>query len=72
LVDYNDAWNAMICETAQANGFPCAAISTAFNGEDGGTASGDLLAPDYIHPSDKGHALIADVLLDLGFAPLAP
>jgi hypothetical protein len=71
-VGYNDAWNAMICETAEANGFACADISTAFNGEDGRTASGDLLAPDYIHPSDKGHELIADVLVELGFAPLVP
>lgn len=71
-VSYNDAWNAMICETAEANGFACADIATAFNGDDGRTASGELLAPDYIHPSDKGHELIADVLVELGFAPLVP
>jgi lysophospholipase L1-like esterase len=71
-VDYNVAWNSMICETAEAHGFACADVSTAFNGEDGRTASGDLLAPDYIHPSDKGHELIADTLVELGFAPLAP
>ncbi len=71
-VDYNVAWNEMICETAEANGFACGHVSTAFNGEDGRTASGDLLAADYIHPSDEGHALIAEVLVDLGFAPIAP
>jgi lysophospholipase L1-like esterase len=69
-VAYNDAWNSMICETAEANGFACAEISTTFNGADGRTASGDLLAPDYIHPSDTGHERIAEVLVELGFAPL--
>ena len=71
-VRYNDAWNPMICETAEAHGFACADIATAFNGADGRTASGDLLAPDYIHPSDKGHELIANVLVDVGFAPFVP
>jgi lysophospholipase L1-like esterase len=71
-VNYLDAWNAMVCETAESNGFACAPISAAFNGEDGRTASGDLLAPDYVHPSDKGHQRMAEVLVDLGFAPLLP
>jgi lysophospholipase L1-like esterase len=69
-VDYVDAWNAMICETAEANGFACGDVGRAFNGADGRTASGDLLAPDYIHPSDKGYERIASVLVELGFAPL--
>jgi lysophospholipase L1-like esterase len=71
-IDYNVAWNAMICETAEANGFACADISTAFNGQDGRSASGDLLADDYIHPSDKGYELMAEVLIELGFKPLVP
>jgi hypothetical protein len=33
--------------------------------------SGDLLADDYTHPSDKGHEAIARVLAELGYAPLA-
>jgi lysophospholipase L1-like esterase len=69
-VDYLDAWNAMICETATANGFACGDVARAFNGEKGRTASGDLLAADYIHPSDEGHERIAAVLVELGFAPL--
>jgi lysophospholipase L1-like esterase len=69
-IDYNVAWNAMICETAEASGFICADIGRAFNGDDGRTASGDLLAADYLHPSDKGYERIATVLIDLGFAPL--
>lgn len=67
-----DAWSAMICEAAQANGFTCADIYQAFNGSDGLTPSGDLLAQDYTHPSDKGNEVIARILTDLGFAPLAP
>ena len=67
-----DAWSAMICEAARANGFSCADIYHAFNGSDGLTPSGDLLAKDYTHPSDKGNELIARILTDLGFAPLAP
>jgi lysophospholipase L1-like esterase len=67
-----DAWSAMICQAAQANGFTCADIYHAFNGSDGLTPSGDLLGKDYTHPSDKGNELIARVLTDLGYAPLVP
>jgi len=70
--DVLDAWNAMICEAAQANDFICADIYHAFNGSDGLTPSPDLLAKDNIHPSDKGNEVIARVLTDLSFAPLAP
>ena len=64
------AWNEMICTAAEANGFLCADISTKFNGPDGTKASGNLLAPDYTHPSDLGNEAIAEVLVGLGFAPL--
>jgi len=67
-----DAWSAMVCETAQANGFTCADIYHAFNGPDGLTPSANLLAKDYTHPSDKGNEVIARVLADIGYAPLAP
>ncbi|MBC7878611.1 MAG: hypothetical protein H7Y59_15675 [Anaerolineales bacterium] len=67
-----DAWNEMICKAAQENGFVCADIYSAFNGPDGLTPSGDLVAVDYTHPSDKGNEVIAGVLIDLGFAPLVP
>lgn len=70
--DVLDAWNTMICEAAQANDFACADIYHAFNGHDGLTPSPDLLAEDYVHPSDKGNEVIARVLADLGYAPLAP
>ncbi len=67
-----DAWSDTICGAAEANGFVCADIYTAFNGADGLKASGDLVAQDYTHPSDKGNGVIADTLIKLGFAPLAP
>ena len=67
-----DPWSAMICKAAQANGFICADIYHAFNGSDGLTPSPDLLAKDNIHPSDRGNEVIARVLTDLSFAPLAP
>ncbi len=67
-----DAWSSMVCKAAQANGFTCADIYHAFNGPDGLTFSGDLLAKDNTHPSDKGNEVIAHVLTELGFAPLVP
>ena len=64
-------WNTMLCNSAKAHGFVCADIATAFNGPDGMRPSGDLLAADYTHPSNKGNEVIARVLADLGYAPLA-
>jgi lysophospholipase L1-like esterase len=66
-----DPWNTMLCETAVQNGFVCADIYTAFNGTDGLQPSGDLLGHDYTHPSQAGNDLIATVLEDTGYAPLA-
>jgi hypothetical protein len=67
-----DAWNKMVCAEAAANGFLCADIYRAFNGPDGLTPSGKLLATDYTHPSDLGAERISDVLAALGYAPLWP
>jgi lysophospholipase L1-like esterase len=64
-------WNAELCQSARAHRFGCADVSRAFNGTSGLKPSGDLLGADHTHPSDKGHALIARVLVALGFAPLA-
>jgi len=61
----------MICVSARAHGFGCADLSRAFNGPDGLRPSGKLLAYDYIHPSDQGNEVIARVLADLGYSPLA-
>lgn len=67
----HDAWNRMLCASAQRHGFACADIYHAFNGPDGTRPSGDLLASDYTHPSDRGNARIAQVLVAEGFSPLA-
>jgi lysophospholipase L1-like esterase len=67
----HDSWNRMLCRSAEQHGFGCADIYHAFNGPDGAEPSGDLLAADYTHPSDRGNARIAQVLVARGFAPLA-
>src|SRR3990170_1961311 len=67
-----DAWNEMVCAEAKAKGFLCADIYHAFNGPDGLTPSGHLLASDHTHPSDLGSERIAEVLAALGYAPFWP
>jgi lysophospholipase L1-like esterase len=57
-----DAWRSVVCEEAEKVNGECVDLLSAFNGEDGLTPSGDLLAEDYIHPSQKGHDLIRDLL----------
>ena len=69
-IAFHDEWNTMLCHTAEQDGFRCADIYHAFNGPDGSKASGDLLAEDYTHPSDKGNAKITEVLVKLGYQPL--
>ncbi len=66
------AWNNVLCEAAMASGFLCADVYAAFNGADGLTPAGNLLAGDYTHPSDLGNQRIADVLTQLGYSPLRP
>lgn len=66
----HETWNAMLCPTAEASGFACADLYHAFNGPDGTKHSGDLLARDYTHPSQRGNDLIARVLEQQGFSPL--
>jgi len=66
-----NAWNAMLCASAERHGFGCADVHRAFNGTDGLRPSGGLLADDYTHPSQRGNDVIAEVLADLGFEPLA-
>lgn len=69
-----DAWSAMICKAAQANGFTCADTYHAFNGPDGlKPIAGDLtISKMNGHPSDKGSEVIAGALANLGYAPLVP
>lgn len=66
----HDAWNTMLCDSAEANGFDCTDVYHAFNGADGSEPSGDLLATDYTHPSQLGNDEITRLLTERGFAPL--
>ena len=66
----HDAWTTMLCDAAQTNGFACIDIYHAFNGPDGSTPSADLLAPDYVHPSQLGNDEITRLLTEHGFDAL--
>jgi lysophospholipase L1-like esterase len=66
----HEAWNAMLCDSAESNGFDCVDVHHAFNGADGTKPSADLLADDYTHPSQLGNDEIARLLTEKGFAPL--
>ena len=66
----HDAWNRMLCESAERHGFACADIYHAINGRDGTKPSGDMVAADYTHPSEEGNQRIARVLIAQGFKPL--
>ena len=61
---FYDGWNRMECALAAESGFVCIDLYHAFNGPDGAMAAGDLLELDYSHPSKKGNALIADILME--------
>ena len=67
-----DAWDRVICETAEKHGFACVDIYHAFNGPEGTDAAGDLLASDYTHPSQRGNDRIAGLLINQGYVPLVP
>ena len=65
------AENAFVCAQALARAMKCADVYAAFNGTDGSQdpLSAGLIIQDG-HPSAKGSATIASVVVDLGFAPL--
>lgn len=63
LAYFFEGWNAQECAVAIESGFNCLDVYHAFNGPDGLTPAGDLLELDYTHPSKKGNALIADLLM---------
>jgi lysophospholipase L1-like esterase len=59
-------WNAASCEEGAAVDASCIDVLPAFNGEGGTQAAGDLLAPDYTHPSQAGNDTIAELLVASG------
>ena len=58
-----DTWRTAVCaEVALVDGV-CVDVFGDFNGSNGRRPSGDLLAPDYSHPSQLGNDRIRDLLL---------
>lgn len=69
---YLDQVDAHIASSAAAKGIPMARVYEVFNGPNGDqdpVAKG-YMAIDGIHPNDAGHKVIADLLRELGYAPL--
>lgn len=68
---YLDEVNGHIAASASANGIPFARVYHAFNGPNGDVDANTrgYMSPDLIHPNDTGHAVIADLLRGLGYAP---
>jgi lysophospholipase L1-like esterase len=69
---YLDQVDAHIASSAAANGIPMARVYQAFNGPNGDEdpVMKGYMSIDGIHPNDAGHKVIADLLRDLGYAPL--
>jgi lysophospholipase L1-like esterase len=68
---YLDAINNQIAATATARNIPYARVYLAFNGPNGDIDPSDLgmLAFDGLHPTGRGHRLIANLLRGLGYSP---
>ena len=66
-----DAFYEAECAAAKRVGAVCLDNYHAFNGSDGLTPAGDLLGPDYTHPSQKGHDLFARMLMDVDVTTVA-
>jgi lysophospholipase L1-like esterase len=74
LKPYLDELNTYITASSIARGVLVAPVYLAFNGPTGDEDAGDkgLLAFDHFHPNDRGHALIASLLRDLGYSTVTP
>ncbi|HWC13464.1 MAG TPA: SGNH/GDSL hydrolase family protein [Actinomycetota bacterium] len=57
----------LVCSVAERHDITCVDVHAAFNGPDGDRSASDegLMADDIIHPSDKGHRVIAGLLCDI-------
>jgi lysophospholipase L1-like esterase len=65
-----DLFAAIACRLATQYHAVCIDTYHAFNGAHGLNDAGPLLAPDHTHPSQRGHNLIAALLVKTGWAPL--
>lgn len=68
LAPFLDEVNAHIADTEGRHGIRVAGVHEAFNGPEGTAdpASEGLLASDGLHPSEAGHRLIAELLVEQG------
>lgn len=58
-----DAWRTAVCEEAANVEGACVDLLEGFNGADGMTPAGALLAGDYTHPSQEGNDRIAELVV---------
>lgn len=74
LKPHLDEVNAYIASTSAAHGILVAQVYAAFNGPLGDEDPADkgLLAFDGVHPNGPGHALIANLLRELGYSAITP
>lgn len=63
VVSALEQWRDAACTRTAAVDGTCVDLLEPFNGADGRTAAGELLARDYTHPSQLGNDLIRDELL---------
>ena len=69
-----EAFSEHIVQAASEHNIPVARVYLAFNGPNGDEDPGDkgYMQSDGEHPSEAGHALIADLHRELGYEPLGP
>jgi lysophospholipase L1-like esterase len=69
-----DRWNQQIVEIATQYQIPVARVYRDFNGPGGDQDAGDkgYIAADGFHNNDAGAQRMAELLRELGYAPLAP
>jgi lysophospholipase L1-like esterase len=65
-----DAFGQAICGAAARRHLACADVYHAFNGPGGTRFDGRFVAADHVHPNQRGHTLIASLLVRLGYSPL--
>jgi lysophospholipase L1-like esterase len=71
LSPYYHAVNRHVSATAADMVIPCAGVYAAFNGASGeeDPKAKEYLLPDWVHPNETGHEVIAGLLRDTGYAP---
>jgi lysophospholipase L1-like esterase len=62
-----DRYARTICASSAQYRGECADVHRAFNGPGGRSLVRPLIAPDGTHPNSRGHRMIANLLVELGF-----